>query len=309
MSEHDDYLFDPTAAPDPEVVRLEQALRPLRWGEQPWRDVPVTVGPRRRRWWPWLAAAAVVLLALGVFALRTEPSALRPDGEARTFVAAKAPLPIALGQLAEVTLHPGSELRFVHWRPEQALFALVRGGLSARVLPPPAVTAEFFVVDTPLGRVIDQGCRYDLVLRDDGNAEVRVTEGAVTFRAGDREVFVPVGASLRVTPRGPCTPCFDDASPELQKSVREFDQVTDDQVTQKGDATEARAMALKRVLMAPLRPRDSLVLWHLLLDANAAIREVAEAELLALVGPPVNEKRASYPPEEWLPFLRLRAWQ
>lgn len=304
MSERDDYLFDPAAAPDPEIVRLERALRPLRWRQQPLGDVPAAARPRRHRRWPWLAAAAVVLLALGVFALRGESPALRPDGEARTFVAAKAPLPIALGQLAEITLHPGSELRFVHWRPEQALFALVRGGLSARVLPPPAVPAEFFVVDTPLGRVIDQGCRYDFVLRDDGTADVHVTEGAVTFRAGDREVFVPVGSSLRVTPRGPCTPCFDDAAPELRKSVREFDEVT-----QRSEVTEVRTMALKRVLVAPLRPRDSLVLWHLLLDANATIRDVAEAELLALVGPPVGEKRASYPPEEWLPFLRLRAWQ
>lgn len=300
MSEHDDYLFDPGAKPDPEVAALERALAPLRWRGERMRAPRASrrIGPR------WLVvAAAVVVAAFAWWALRDVDEPLRPDSGKRVFASAAAPRTIALGDLAEVTLLPDSELVFVHWREDQALFALERGGLVARVEPPPKVQPAWFVVDTPLGRVIDQGCRYELSVRD-GEATVRVTEGAVTFVGRDRTVFVPAGASAVVGNGGPLTPCFDDTAAELRKSVREYDEVT-----AKGADLELRSMAVKQVLAASRERVDSLVLWHLLRDPEPMLREAAEAHLIALVGTPIASKQSTFDPEEWLPFLRLVAWQ
>lgn len=297
MNERDDYLLDPAAAPDPEVAGLERALAPLRWREAPLRPSP-------RRWWgSWLAAAATLLAAAGAWAWWRDGS-LRPDAPGRTFVTGEVEQTIRLGDLAEITLKPGSELAFLHWRVDQARFALVRGGLAARVEPPPKVQRGFFVVDTPRGSVVDQGCRYTLDLLADGTAHVAVTEGAVTFALGERVAFVPAGASIEVGPLGPRTPCFDDAAPELAAAIREFDLLA-----AKGADLGPRADALKRVLAAARAPRDSLVLWHLLRDPEPMLRQAAEAHLLDLVGPPFPAKQSTFDPEQWLPFLRLGCWQ
>ena len=57
---NDDYLWDRSGAPDPEIERLERALAPLRFRERAgrWAQPPRAA---RVRW--ALAAAAVVLLA------------------------------------------------------------------------------------------------------------------------------------------------------------------------------------------------------------------------------------------------------
>ena len=302
MSERDDYLLDPTREPDPEIAALERALAPLQHRAGPLRQAPPPV-PRLLPW--YLAAAAALLVGFGAWMLWPIGDGLRPESGKRTFATAKGEMTIPLGDLAEITLRPGSELTFVHWRDDQALFALARGGLTARVQPPPKVQKGFFVVETRLGRVIDQGCQYDLDLREDGSALVHVTEGAVTFTFGERTVFVPAGASTVVGSRGPSTPCFDDAEPELQKALLEFDAIT-----AKGAGVDVRGEALKQVLAAARTPRDTLVLWHLLRDPEPMLRENAEAHLQELVpSPPGAGKGGTADPEEWLPHLRLRFWQ
>lgn len=310
MTERDDYLSDPALPPDPEIEALERALAPLRWHDQAWRErpsVPPPVASPRRRW-PWFlaaAAAALAIVAVAIWRGGPDPKALHPEAAPRSFVAADKALAIPLGVLAEITLRPGSEVRFEHWRPDQALFSLVRGGLSARVEPPPAVLPEFFVIGTNLGRVVDQGCRYELDLLTNGDARVRVTEGAVTFEAKDREVFVPVGASLLVTPGGPFTPCFDDAPAELRKALEQYDALT-----LKRAPDERLDGAVKQLLESTNEKRDTLVLWHLLRDERPVVRELAEKRLFDLVDPPVkNSRQESFPPEEWLSWLRLHAWQ
>ncbi|HEX6811885.1 MAG TPA: FecR family protein [Planctomycetota bacterium] len=306
MSEHDDYLFDPKAAPDPQIEALERALAPLRWREAPLRDA-APQGMRRmpRRAWPWLLAAALLGVAVLLFAQR-EPG-LHPDAEARSFVAKASELRIPLGDLAVITLRPGSELQFVHWREQkEALFQLTRGSLEAKVAPPPAVLPGFFRVDTRHGLVVDQGCHYVLELREHGDAYVRVTEGAVTFEARDGKVFVPAGAEVLVTAYGAHTPVFADATPELRKAVLEYDEVR----FKKADY-QTRSMTVKQVLAASRAPRDSLVLWHLLSDPDPAFREPAEDHLRALVVPPDGGKgkAQTFDPAEWLSHLRLHAWQ
>jgi hypothetical protein len=308
MTEHDDYLLDPNTAPDPQVQALERALAPLRWREVPLREEEP--GKRRpvqhpRRLWPWLLAAELLGVTLLVVATSGERG-LHRDAAARSFVAKAEPLRIPLGELAEITLRPGSEVKFVHWRSDQALFQLTRGGLEARVAPPPAVPIGFFCVGTPRGLVVDQGCKYELTLHDDGHVYVRVTEGAVTFEAGERRAFVPAGAEVTVSAEGVHTPMFSDVSIELRKSVREYDAARSS-----GTDYERRAMTIKQVLAAARSPRDTLVVWHLLRDPEPEFRKIAEAHLRSLVEPPPSGKgqQETFDPEEWLPHLRLEAWQ
>ncbi|MCA8951718.1 MAG: hypothetical protein KDE27_19575, partial [Planctomycetes bacterium] len=156
MSTHEperDYLWDREGEPDPLVQRLEGLLRDF---GHDGRALPPLRRPRRR--WPLWTAAAVAAAAGIVFTvLATTPEPqLQPGAAPRTFAAGKEPVVVPLGELAAITLRPGGELRFEHWRDDQALFRLERGALTARVAPPPAVAPDFFCIDTALGRVTDK---------------------------------------------------------------------------------------------------------------------------------------------------------
>src|SRR4051812_36237839 len=67
----DDYLWDPTAAPDPEIERLEALLRPAAYRATPLRAAEMPRRRRHLRMGVWAAlAAAVVLAAGGAFVVR-----------------------------------------------------------------------------------------------------------------------------------------------------------------------------------------------------------------------------------------------
>lgn len=306
MNRHDDYLWDRSGAPDPTTERLERLLGGLAHDARalPLDTLPPQRQPRRRLR-PWLLAAAAAAAALVLWSAWPDDALHEGAGE-RTFVATDAPLVVPLGSLAAITLAPGSELQFSHWRADQALFRLQRGALVARVEPPPAVAPDFFVVDTPLGRVTDKGCRYELRVADDGSNHLQVEEGAVTFTFAARTVFVPAGAGTVVTAAGgPGTPLFADATPQLRKAVQAFDAARGS-----GDVGW-REKSLAIVEQLCVGPRDSLPLWHALLDDEPPVRERAEAALLRLVGPPepAVTKQAHWDAEVWLAFLRLGPWR
>lgn len=303
-----DYLWDRSGEIDPTVARLEQVLgRMAHDGRELELPAPAsTTGSGRvLRGWPWLvgvAAAAGVTVSLVLLWPEAE---LQPGSPARTFVAKKDPVVVALGELAAITLRPDSELRFEHWRADEALFRLERGAMIARVAPPPAVAPDFFLVDTELGRVTDKGCAFELRIESDGTNAVEVTEGAVTFDFADRVVYVPAGAGTRVDADGPSTPVFDDCSLELRRAVRRFDSMT------KKGAVAERLEGVAAIVEASQEPRDSLVLWHLLRDDDEAVREQAEQALIDLVGPPeeiMTKGEQTWDPEVWLAFLRIGPW-
>lgn len=319
MNERDDYLWGKRGEPDPLLQALEQTLAPLAHAPRP---LPLEALPPQRptsqqpRRWPWLAAAAAAACALTWFLWRSELP-LVEGAPKRDFVATATPLRIPLGELAEVTLSPGSQLRFEHWRADQVLFHLDRGELSARVAPPPAVPAGFFQVATARGLVVDQGCQYTLRIDDDGTAFVRVSEGAVTFAFPQRTVFVPAGATTTVTAFGPSTPVFRDSSPALHKTVRWFDDVTSKALQQKAPSkggVDRRREALELVVGECREPRDSLPLWHVLSDPDPSLQELAQRALVDLVGPPPQPPQPSkggpdrWAAAVWLPHLRTGAW-
>ena len=89
---NDDYLWDKSGPPDPEIKQLEEILGTLRYQPKPFdipRDVPA---PRRRNYFPLLAAiAAILLVALlaGSVWLRMRSRNEAPPQQAQTAPAPK----------------------------------------------------------------------------------------------------------------------------------------------------------------------------------------------------------------------------
>lgn len=316
MTRADDYLWDPSQPPDGELAALERALAPLRHAGRPLaidrlRRAPAPRIGRRWRWVAAIAAAAAMVVALLRWRDDVLPAELSPGAAPRTYVAGAQPIAVRLGELAAFELEPGTELAFAHWQPAEARFRLVRGAVTVRVAPPPAVAPRFLCVDTPRGSVIDLGCRYQLRVRDDGRESVRVTEGLVEFAYPTRRVLVPAGAECAIDGDWPATPLFTDRSGQLADHVGKFDAMT-----RQGADPELRAKVAERLAQLCESGRDTLPLWHLLRDDTPMIREIAELRLLDLEGPPpgavaATDRKDAQPhaaAEVWLPFLRQTAW-
>ena len=76
---NDDYLWDKTGQPDPQIQQLEEILGPLRYQPKP------LVLPQQKNYYPWLAIAASILLAIvaGAIWLRTRSRNDAPPQQAR----------------------------------------------------------------------------------------------------------------------------------------------------------------------------------------------------------------------------------
>jgi len=266
---NDDYLWDRSGPPDPEIERLERTLAPLRYRH---REEVLHQVPQRPRMW-WAAAAAVVLSAAGIsrFAVpQPRPTAWQVtnvEGGARLGgksaalamqvrsgealrTEAGSQVSLQADDVGRIDIGPDSELRAATDRK----LTLQRGMLHAFIWAP----AREFVVDTPGARAVDLGCEYTLNVDTAGNGLIRVSLGWVAFQYGDHESFIPAGARcLTQKSRGPGIPFYEDASDEFRGALNGFEH---------GDTN-----AMPRILAAA-RPRDSLTLWHLLTRAPAAER-------------------------------------
>ena len=97
---NDDYLWDKTGEPDPQILELEEILGTLRYQPKP-LEIPKSVPlPRQRNNFPWLAIAASILLAIiagSIWLSMRSHRAAPPPQEARATppapVEEKAPLP------------------------------------------------------------------------------------------------------------------------------------------------------------------------------------------------------------------------
>jgi hypothetical protein len=262
----EDYLWDRSGAPDPEVARLEALLAPLGHRER-------AVAPARKPWRAMAAAAAVVLAAVSLWRFDTPPGVEtgwqveRLEGSARVGAkSAEVSMGLRAGQvlrtakdstlmlqddaLGRIDLGPESEIRATSKRQLQ----LDRGKLHAFIWAP----ARQFVVDTPSARAIDLGCEYTLDVNPRGDGLLKVALGWVAFQFHGQESFIPGGAQCVTRKlKGPGIPYYEDAPAALAQSVASFER---------GDAT-----ALDGILAAA-RPRDGLTLWHLLTRVAAKDR-------------------------------------
>jgi len=258
---NEDYLWDRSGPPDPEIERLERTLAPLRYRHR--AGLLHSAGPRPR-WWSVAAAAAVVVLgaALQLRTPQAPATAWQVDSvhgqasmgsqQAAVAMSLRAGQTVRTGSDTEMQLRadafgtmligPDSRLRATTNRK----VVLERGLLQAYIWAPP----REFVVDTPSARAVDLGCQYTINVNASGDGLLSVQLGWVAFQLGDHDAFIPAGASC-VTRRkkGPGIPFYDDASEALRRSLTAFEE---------GDAS-----ALPGLLSAA-RPSDGLTLWHLL---------------------------------------------
>ena len=282
---NDDYLWDKSGTPDPELLRLERALSPLRRQAHRASSSP----PERPRWPRVLAAAALlgvaVLLALAPSPARPDvaladyriegvcgrPLVTDPRGAPRRHgqpiyagdrieCGAGAQARVEVGDIGHVVLEEKSALRVEQGATAEEdvegsfrLF-LERGTLSASIFAAPRI----FQVGTPSGIAVDLGCVYTATVRDDGGTTLRVVSGAVSFESDGRRVYVPSGAECVARPRrGPGTPVWSDAPDPWKDAVSRVD------TTRRLDGESADR------LLASSTPRDTLALWHLLTVVDA----------------------------------------
>lgn len=303
------YLWDGSGEPDPQVARLERALSQFRHSGQ----VPVfpaaaqtEARPSRARilQMPWQTrlAAAVLFAALivsGALLLRPKtPPVSGPGWEVvskqgapqvgtkrmsgadqkgelevgqvlETDRASRARIVVA--ELGQIDVDPGSRLRLLQSSGSRKRIALDRGTIHAAIWAPPGE----FVVDTPSAVAVDLGCAYTLQVAPDGSGTLRTTLGWVGFERNGRESFIPAGAMCSTRPKtGPGVPYFEDASQAFRAALAQFDS---------GVATpEARRAALHTILVEA-RKQDAFTLWHLLSRTEAAERAQVYDRLAALV--------------------------
>ena len=311
----DDYLWDRSGPPDPEVARFEELLRPL--GQQDVNPVRLELGARhesvpaddpfvttgRRRWsrgWMPLAAAAMVMFAVGgwwlvgrwrpatsweVITFEETPTASRRiTGRSELPVggwletSAQEKVLIKVADIGNVNVEPRSRLRLIGSRAGDHRLQLVRGTLHATILAPPGQ----FAVETASSTAVDLGCAYTLTVDDEGAGLVTVTLGWVGFEWRGRESFIPAGFSGETRPAvGPGTPYHIDSSPAFRQAL--------DTIDFRSGAPDMAA-AVSRVLEESIE-RDEVTLWHLLARVPVAERDRVFEGLSRFVAPPAGVTR------------------
>jgi len=305
----DDYLWDGSGEPDPEIQHLEKILGRFRHTRPP-LAIPARASLwdrlRAQAWLPRLAAgAAMALVGVGAWLVVREAPPPQP-ATATWAVARVAGAPtiasqrigetgrlgvgqwietdassravINVGGLGEVQVEPDTRLRLVEARRARRL-ALQRGTIHAMIWAPPGQ----FVVDTPSAMAVDLGCAYTLHVDEKGAGLLRVTFGWVAFKLGEREAFIPEGAVCVTRPgSGPGTPYYEDASQAFRAALEklDFEQAN----------TQDRSRELG-VVLAQARKRDALSLWHLLSGLEGSQRERVYERLASLVPPPEGVTR------------------
>ena len=286
MSEN--YLWDRSGEPEPDIVRLEQVLGELRWSNRAQTRAPHLPWLRREGWWTMAAAAAAMLCLGGAYFVQTMQD--RPVTSWQLSLAGQKPIAVRRGQIietqataratvesqfvGEVQIEPNSRLRIVESHDDRQQMALDHGTIHAVIWAPPTR----FVVDTPSAKTVDLGCQYTLSVAKDGTGFLTVEMGWVAFQWHNIESFIPAGATCTTRPgHGPDTPHFLDAPASLTKAVAEFDLT---------GSNKALTAAL-----ASARPHDGLTLWHLLQRTKGPERAEVFDRFAELVKLPANLTR------------------
>jgi hypothetical protein len=290
----DEYLWDRSGEPDPEIERLETLLSPFRYrGGRPARD------------YSWWAVAAAAVVAIGVWQLssprtateKTSWQAVRMEGS--PLVNGRAvgdPANIYTGQrietdatsrvevrsdfVGQVQLEPNSEMYVKESRENRQLFSLRRGVLHALIWAPPSE----FAVDTPSVRAVDLGCAYTLETQADGDGLITVQRGWVAFDHRQSESFIPADAACRVYGRrGPGVPWFQDAPAQLLDGLERWER---------GSGPEGGERDALNAVLSLARARDGLTLWHLLSRVPVEERGAVFDRLAGVVKLPREVRRS-----------------
>src|SRR5713101_2024619 len=300
----DDYLWDGSGEPDPEVQKLETVLGRYRHNQPaPAFDQVAEIHNVKQPWnffnlrWEYRcgAIAAVCVLAVTVFFVMRqrsnrnlgpswdvlgEKSGVGKLGVGQTLVTnSSSRASITLDETGRVEVDPGSRLRVVKNGPGRKRLSLERGTIHAVIWAPPGE----FVVDTPSAVAVDLGCVYTLHVDDSGAGLLRTTMGWVGFKLNGHESFIPAGAICQTRPKiGPGTPYMEDAPASFRDALSRFDFES---------TTPAERNALLGILLVDARKNDALTLWHLLSRVSDADRPSVYDRLTALALPPAGVTR------------------
>jgi len=288
-----DYLWDKSGDPDPEVERLERMLRPFaQTTPPPSLSLPARAGASTAsRWVGFALLAASLVLVIGgltvAFKFRpaapafqvtraTGPSSLPVGGWLETGAQERASFDVA--NIGRVVVEPNTRLRLLNTRTGYHSLELSRGTMHATIWAPP----NQFFVETPSTLAVDLGCAYTLTVDDEGAGLVSVLVGWVGFKWHDRESFIPAGSACATRPRiGPGTPYSERASAQYREalSILDFNP-------RSPDAPKALTLVLNEST-----ERDEVTLWHLLSRVPAADRDRVFDRLAVFVSPPAGVTR------------------
>jgi hypothetical protein len=306
---NDDYLWDGSGEPDPEVQKLEKTLGRYRHNQPAPRfnevaDVRQVKSPKRyfglRFPFQLAAVAATLVVAVTVFYF-PRPKPVGPAWDVARLQGApkvgwraigansgvgklkvgqtlvtdgSSRASITLEETGRVEVDSNSRLRLVTNGPGHKRLSLERGTIQATIWAPPGE----FVVDTPSAVAVDLGCVYTLHVDDSGAGLLRTTMGWVGFKLNGHESFIPAGAVCKTRPKiGPGTPYMEDASPSFQDALSRFDFES---------ITPSERNALLVTLLTDARKDDAMTLWHLLTRVSDADRPRVYDRLAALAPPP-----------------------
>jgi FecR protein len=318
MTMNDDYLWDGSGTPDPEIQHLEAFLCEFRHAERPLALPAETLLAATKPggllvqfpWLPRLAAAAVILLALVIpFILPTTRPIAPPTGPSwdvanlegtpqigsESISTNQSAAKLYVGQtlttnsssraslseedLGEIQIDPNSRVRLLQSGPNHKHLQLEVGTIHAAIWAPPGE----FVVDTPSAIAVDLGCAYTLHIAPDGSGTIRTTLGWVGFHLNGRDSFIPAGAMCSTRRQvGPGSPHFEDCSESFREALHTFDQSE--------PASHAKSAALVTVL-SQARAKDGLTLWHLLSRTSGDERKQVYQRFAVLVPPPQGVTR------------------
>src|SRR5271155_4182652 len=300
----DDYLWDGSGKPNPEIQRLEGLLGKFRH-DRPAPAFPEIIPRRHRiRWIPVFAVAAVAVVVVVTFLIVHERKSApvvvsgwdvsRVEGTPRIGTTAisvnesagrlgvgqvletdqQSRARLQAEQIGQIEVEPGTRLRLLSMGTGLKRIALDRGTIDAFIWAPPGE----FVVNTPSAVTVDLGCAYTLQVDDSGTGIVRTSLGWVGFKLNGHESFIPAGAACETRPKtGPGTPYFEDAALKFRTALARFDF--------EDNTSQQRADDLA-IVLAQSRKRDALSLWHLLARVDEGQRVLVYDRLGQLAPPP-----------------------
>jgi hypothetical protein len=280
----DDYLWDRSGTPEPDVKQLEDLLAPLR------HDAPLRARPPHRRAYVAagiaIAAAAAVVLWIAARPGTPAPgeqnvacggdqgfrfigqggavscsgkqlsSGVLPIGGVLDTGPHRAELTIA--DIGQATLAPFTRVALERSGSDGHQLALVEGMMHARVSAPP----RLFTVSTASARVVDLGCEYEIKIDKAGRGQIRVLLGLVELALPDGIVVtVPAGARAQIYPgRVPGLPYVETATPEVSSAIGAYQAGEADAVARiLAAATASDAITLAELAMIDPAHRRSVL--------------------------------------------------
>ena len=286
-----DYLWDRSGNADPEIARLERALRVF---AQPVPPPPFETRRQRHVHRGFgtsaLLIAASLALVVGGLVLALSLRRATPAWQL-TMEGSRSTLPVgawldtgasavtmAVADIGTVTVEPGARVRLLDTRKGHHRMELARGTMHATIWAPP----NQFFVETPSTLAVDLGCAYTLTVDEDGGGLVTVLVGWVGFSTRDRESFIPAGFAAVTRPGiGPGTPYSGRTSDDYRQALARIDFNPD-------DAGVPSALSL---VLDQSEERDEVTLWHLLARVPRLDRDRVFDRLASFVPPPTGVTR------------------